>query len=659
MAFTINTNIASLQAQENLRLSSDMQAKTINRVTSGLRIVNSGDDAAGLAIANGYRSDVNVLTQGVRNANDGLSQLQIIDGGMNNISKLLDRARTLATQSASGTFTGDRGVLNDEFKNVISEIDRQSQAIGLNVGGTFAKELSVFIGGGKGTTDSAVVTNGSVKVDLSASTVDSGSLGLKGVQAKGTADLSGKTVATTVSAILGDASNQASLRTTGYTEFYVVGPGFDENGSSAIKLSVNTTGIASASQLADAINAAITTAASGATQEATAFKNSGIQASIVKDATTGSETLAFSSSTTAFQVRGGDQVANAFMGNITGSAGDVDFSKISYTPGNTSSAVLALTWEGGSSTLNAAAVTAATVTDWAASLNAAIASTSAASDFTAVVDGTTVSIVSRSGMSFNITATDGGGLGIADGATQASSVVNDSWFNAQGAYTVGNGADPFAWANFAGAEEQAVTITATDAQGTIHSKTIQLTATNATTLDEALDTINDTLRATNDTTLQNIVAMKDAHGGVTGVRFNSTLTSFNVSLGKEVTGNHGIGGTDQGSTYTAAQAGTGSTADISTEQSALSAVGALSKAVEALGKAQAVIGKGQNQFNYAVNLAQSQLSNLAAAESRIRDADLAAEAANLTKAQTAIQAGIAALAQANSAPQAVLGLLRG
>ena len=114
MAFTINTNIASLQAQNYLRVSSDFQSKTINRVTSGLRIVNSGDDAAGLAIANGYRSDEAVLTQGVRNANDGLSQLQIADGGISNISQLLDRARTLATQSASGALTGGREVLISE-----------------------------------------------------------------------------------------------------------------------------------------------------------------------------------------------------------------------------------------------------------------------------------------------------------------------------------------------------------------------------------------------------------------------------------------------------------------------------------------------------------------------------------------------------------------
>src|SRR4051812_45074361 len=127
MSFTINTNVASLQAQDYLRGTTEMQAKTLNRVTSGLRIVSSGDDAAGLAIANGYRSDLAALTQGIRNANDGLSQLQVIDGGISNIGKLLDRARTLASQSASSMFTGDRTTLNNEFQSVMTEIDRQAQ----------------------------------------------------------------------------------------------------------------------------------------------------------------------------------------------------------------------------------------------------------------------------------------------------------------------------------------------------------------------------------------------------------------------------------------------------------------------------------------------------------------------------------------------------
>jgi flagellin len=78
-AFSILTNVASLQAQNYLRINQNFQNQTINEVTSGLKIVNSGDDAAGLAIANGYRSQEAVLTQGMNNANDGLSQLQIAD----------------------------------------------------------------------------------------------------------------------------------------------------------------------------------------------------------------------------------------------------------------------------------------------------------------------------------------------------------------------------------------------------------------------------------------------------------------------------------------------------------------------------------------------------------------------------------------------------
>ena len=80
---------------------------------------------------------------------------------------------------------------------------------------------------------------------------------------------------------------------------------------------------------------------------------------------------------------------------------------------------------------------------------------------------------------------------------------------------------------------------------------------------------------------------------------------------------------------------------------------AIAKAITTLGAAQAAVGKGQNQLNYAVGLAQSQITNLSAAESRIRDAEWRAEAANLTKAQVLQQASIAAMAQANSAPQAV------
>jgi flagellin len=154
------------------------------------------------------------------------------------------------------------------------------------------------------------------------------------------------------------------------------------------------------------------------------------------------------------------------------------------------------------------------------------------------------------------------------------------------------------------------------------------------------------------------VKAKDNASGAEGIRFTSTLSSFRIGVSTNKS-NTGISGGVQGTVVTASTVGTGSTASIDSEGGASRAVSALSEAVTRLGTAQANIGRGQNQFTFAVNLAQSQLTNLAASESRIRDADLAEEAANLTKAQILLQAGISALSQANSAPQQVLSLLRG
>jgi flagellin len=177
---SIQTNVNSLVAQQNLSVNSAFQGKTIQQLTSGYRINQAGDDAAGLAVANKFRSTVAELTQGVANGNDATAQLQVMDGGMSNIGQILDRLKTLATQSASGAFTGVRSTLDTEFQNDIAEIDRQAQSIGLDTGGTFAKNLGVYLGQGTGSTGLA---NATVSVDLTNATVDSQSLGMKGMQA--------------------------------------------------------------------------------------------------------------------------------------------------------------------------------------------------------------------------------------------------------------------------------------------------------------------------------------------------------------------------------------------------------------------------------------------------------------------------------------------
>ena len=143
-SFSVVSNIASANAQANLSTNNIGLQRTLNRLSSGYRINYSGDDAAGLAVANGYRADQAVLNQGISNANDGLSTLQIMDGALNNISMLLDRLATLASQSASAGFTGNRMTLNSEFTAIKDEIDRESGVASLNA----VQNFSVFVGSG-------------------------------------------------------------------------------------------------------------------------------------------------------------------------------------------------------------------------------------------------------------------------------------------------------------------------------------------------------------------------------------------------------------------------------------------------------------------------------------------------------------------------------
>jgi flagellin len=191
MSYSIQTNVTSLVAEENLRVNSDFQSQTITRLTSGFRINSSGDDAAGLAVANKFRGDSAELQQGVRNANDGVSILQTIDGGLNNISHILDQLRTLAAQSASDTFSGDRTTLNTTFNSLLGEIDRQAANIGLasggGTGGQYNTAIAVFIGGGD------TQAHSKVSVDLSGASnnVDSNGLAIH------SADISSSTNALT------------------------------------------------------------------------------------------------------------------------------------------------------------------------------------------------------------------------------------------------------------------------------------------------------------------------------------------------------------------------------------------------------------------------------------------------------------------------------
>lgn len=480
---SIQTNVNSMLAQENLRVNNQFQTKTIQQLTSGFRINSSGDDAAGLAVANQFRSQTAELTQGVRNANDGISQLQIMDGGLSNISTMLDRLNTLATQSASGTFTGDRATLNNEYQSLLTEIDRQANNIGLGANNTVnAKNIAVYIGGGQNAS-----TNSSVNVNLTGSTVDSISLGL----------------------------NQTNILTNAPVQVGKTAPAsVIQNGETATFV-VNTAG------------------ASGAPATFT----------------------------------------------ITGRTGDTLQTQINEL--NADLQPLGIT----------------------ASLDA------------------NQHLQFTSANAFSVNAVAAG----ASGAANLVDIVNESALN--------TGLNNY----------QYVSATATHVGITVNGVTAEAAiATPGAPIQSDIDNINAALKAQG---ISSVTAVLDATTATT-IDFQSAQgTSFTVSDDTTTPG-----------TLVALANPDSTAAKFGSDPSA--AIDAIAKALKSLGSDQGKVGSGENDLNYAINLAQSQITNFSSAESQIRDADVAAEASNLTKAQVLQQSSIAAMAQANSAPQAILKLLQ-
>lgn len=485
MSISFQTNYASLVAANNLNTNSNFQTKTIEQLTSGYRINSSGDDAAGLAVANQYQSSVAELTQGVLNGNQGVNALQIADGGLSNITTILNRLKTLATESASSTFTGNRSNINVEFQQLVSQVSQQASNIGLAAGGQLNNVNQVYIGGGNTSSNSQV-----------------------------TIDLSGP-------------QNQVDATGLGIASTTVLGGGAELTGNSA---------------RLDAPGAAF---------------------------------LASASQTFTFNLIHNNS-ATSVTATVTGGASGLNESQVLGSL---------------NSQLSPYGITAQVGSDGQLNFGGGTAFT---------VKTTTADTVDQI-------------------ATTASTATNNGVYSTAGAAT------------YTGAAE---TLTFQNGQGTAN---VALTA---------LDT------------LTSAVAKINAQSGSLGIYAVANSAGTGISL--QSTSNFTASTTAAAGAFTAtgAQTITAPTTSATATGNALSAVAAINAAVDQLGQIQARVGAGENKLNYAINLANSQITNFSAAESSIKDANVAQAAANLTKAQVLEQASVAALAQANSAPQALLKLLQ-
>ncbi len=133
MSLVINHNLMAMNAARNLGYSYGKLSVSVQRLSSGLRINSAADDAAGLAIREMMRTDIRVLNQGVRNANDAISMIQTADGALSVIDEKLTRMKELAEQAATGTYTADqRAIIDSEYQAMASEITRIANATDFN-----------------------------------------------------------------------------------------------------------------------------------------------------------------------------------------------------------------------------------------------------------------------------------------------------------------------------------------------------------------------------------------------------------------------------------------------------------------------------------------------------------------------------------------------
>jgi flagellin len=182
MAQTINTNMAALTAQRHLNTSQGSLATSMERLSSGLRVNSSRDDAAGLAIASRMESQIRGQNVAIRNANDAISLAQTAEGAIGKITDMLQRMRELAVQSANATnTTADRGNLNAEFQQLNSEVSRTISSTrfnGLAVVGGDAGAQSFQVG--ERSTDRVAVTTTDLGADSTFTAIAAGDITTEG-----------------------------------------------------------------------------------------------------------------------------------------------------------------------------------------------------------------------------------------------------------------------------------------------------------------------------------------------------------------------------------------------------------------------------------------------------------------------------------------------
>jgi flagellin len=620
----INHNIASLNTYRQLSTNTAMGAKSLEKLSSGLRINRAADDAAGLAISEKMRGQIRGLDQATRNAQDSISLIQTAEGALNETHSILQRMRELAVQSSNDTSTdSDRGKLQSEISQLKSEIDRISNNTEFNT-----KKL----------------LNG----ELAAAKVAQGDI----LESAGLSIVNGIAVNPTENAI--NVANDITFT-------------LDEDSTSpASTLSVTLgAGTYSQAELVTALNAAKTAA--------------GVSADLIFSANTGNTGITLSNTGgTAASVSGLASLSLADNSAIAATTGTAVGTAITFDAYDVSGANTFDISVNGGSDVTIALTDGGTSADGYASIDALISeiNTQLSANnvkVTAEKDGTSIVFkANNAGDTFEIKAGSGAGdvtnTGeVLDGAATTSSKIITSLQNKDGdnlGIKSGNIIKINGEINGSAINESTLTITAST---TVENLMAQIeTAFGLTSGSVALNSDNEIVITGADgeaNDLQNVKLSIDGNA-----KFNNHFSNFaetqdaqdaatNNNLSFHIGANQ-----DQALKVNIDEISTGSlslsSVDISSQQGSENSISVINNAMEKVSAERAKLGAVQNRLEHTINNLGTSAENLTAAESRVRDVDMAKEMMEFTKNNILTQAAQAMLAQANQTPQGVLQLLR-
>ncbi|SNB54919.1 flagellin [Marinobacter sp. es.042] len=614
MALGINTNVASLSAQNQLGQSQNLSNQALERLSSGLRINSAKDDAAGLAISTRFQSQISGLNVATRNANDGISLAQTAEGALDEITNNLQRIRELAVQSANATNSdSDREALNQEVDQRIAEVNRiasQTSFNGLKVlDGTFGTQ-AFQVGANAGETISVAgldsrgsqlgatisQTSGLAATSLGAGDAGETTLDVSGLDFGGditvsstidgqTIDVAGATYADAdalATAIQGEITSNGNLPD--------VTVAASDDGNSIVFSNASTSDITATIDISDA---------------------SGTQVSV-----TGSDVSTTDGSGTATQATLFDPSTLDLDSGVTGSFEVTDDST------NTTTVNFSL-----------AAGTGNTLADLTSAVQAGLtaAGFTAGTDLGAVDDGSVVQIESDSAVTYdiaNITASDGGTPNASTGGSVSA---------------------------LAAAEEQTVASRFEAGETTSFSLNVAGEAIEVTDASNLQDVVAQINGATKDTGVSAFLSSSGddiVFASAKGENFTASITTDVDGDGTNEVDLTVDSSTDANSNVSVNEL------DISTRAGSDQALVAVDFAIDQVNQFRSDLGAVQNRFESTIANLSTSVENLSASNSRILDADFAAETAKLSKAQVLQQAGISVLAQANARPQQVLSLLQ-